>query len=171
MHRTFATLQRFWQPTILFHFIQMQKVPDESKVEQIQKILGRIDHDKDGNLKVDDVVRIMEEIGKETVALNEKQIDELMELINKEDQIENEQKIEKALAKQHAAAQLSSEEAEQLRDLNVKTVSAKTSIDGVDKEELTDKKTKVLLDGDDESKEKHPSKVGGSGTSQNPKTG
>lgn len=146
----------------------MQKVPDNDKVKQIEKMLGRIDNDKDGNLKVDDVLRIMEEIGKESVALNEKQVDELMDLITKEEKIENEQKIEKALAKQQAAAvqQSNDDAAEQLHDLNVKIVKA-----SADTEELTDTKTKVLQDGEDDAKEKHKSKVGGDNGSQSPKTG
>lgn len=77
----------------------MQKVPDEQKVDQISKLLGKIDVDKDGQLKVDDVRRIIEEIGKETVDLSDKQVDELIDLIGKEEQFENEEKIEKALAK------------------------------------------------------------------------
>lgn len=36
----------------------MQKVPDESKFEQIYKMLGKIDLDKDGQLKVDDVLKV-----------------------------------------------------------------------------------------------------------------
>lgn len=37
----------------------MQKVSDESKVEQIIKLLARIDDDKDGKLKVDDVLKVI----------------------------------------------------------------------------------------------------------------
>lgn len=102
----------------------MQKLPDEPKLQQIHKMLGKIDVDKDGQLKVDDVLKvniflfclspipfsfinktyppisqIIATIGKENVNLNETQIDELIELITKEETLENEEKIEKALAK------------------------------------------------------------------------
>lgn len=116
----------------------MQKVPDEQKVEQIQKLLGKIDVDKDGQLKVDDVLRVIEEIGKETVNLTDKQVDELIDLIGKEEQIENEEKIEKALAKSI--------------EVEARTKAAN--------EVLSDKSTKVLTDDaklDDKSKP--PSKV------------
>lgn len=114
----------------------MQKVPDEQKVEQIHKLLGKIDIDKDGQLKVDDVRRIIEEIGKESVNLTEKQVDELIDLIGKEEQIENEQKIEKALAKS--------------QEVDRQAIS----------EELTDKSTKVLTDETNpDDKSKQPSKV------------
>lgn len=149
---------------------QMQKVPNESKVVQIQKMLGRIDDDKDGHLKVDDVLRIIQEIGKESVALNEKQVDELMELITKEEKIENEQKIEKALAKsleeerklKEAAAAASKSECELLRDARVKVLDAQRN----SAEELTDKATKVLKcdkatkPTDGQGDDKQPSKVG-----------
>jgi len=78
---------------------KMQKLPDEPKLQQIHKMLGKIDIDKDGQLKVDDVLKIIATIGKENVNLNETQIDELIELITKEETLENEEKIEKALAK------------------------------------------------------------------------
>lgn len=136
----------------------MQKVPDESKLEQIQKMLGRIDDDKDGHLKVDDVVRIVQEIGKESVALNEKQVDELMELINKEDELENEQKIEKALAK---SLEESKRAAEELSDKATTVLVEKRA-----GETLSDAGTKVLDADKTDSKtgDKPPTKVGRSGT-------
>lgn len=117
----------------------MQKVPDEQKVDQIQKLLGKIDIDKDGQLKVDDVLRIIEAIGKETVNLTDKQVDELIDLIGKEEQIENEEKIEKALAK----------------SIEVERQAANNEV-------LTDKSTKVLTTDDakqDDATTKPPSKV------------
>lgn len=77
----------------------MQKIPDESKMDLITKMLDKIDSDKDGQLKVDDVLKIIEAIGKDSVNLSEKQLDELIDLISKEEYLENEDKIEKALAK------------------------------------------------------------------------
>lgn len=38
---------------------KMQKVSDESKLEQINKMLSKIDADKDGQLQVDDVLKVM----------------------------------------------------------------------------------------------------------------
>ncbi|CAO1404525.1 unnamed protein product [Diamesa tonsa] len=78
---------------------KIQKVSDESVLEQIQKVLGRIDDDKDGHLKVEDVLKVIETIGKENVQLNQKQLNEVIDLLDKEEFIETENKIEKALAK------------------------------------------------------------------------
>lgn len=68
-------------------------------MDLITKMLDKIDSDKDGQLKVDDVLKIIEAIGKDSVNLSEKQLDELIDLISKEEYLENEEKIEKALAK------------------------------------------------------------------------
>lgn len=38
---------------------QMQKVTDQSKMDQISTFLERIDDDRDGHLKVDDVLKVI----------------------------------------------------------------------------------------------------------------
>lgn len=38
---------------------KMQKVSDEAKLEQINKMLSKIDADQDGQLKVDDVLKVV----------------------------------------------------------------------------------------------------------------
>lgn len=37
---------------------KIRNIPDDSKMSQIQHILGRLDDDFDGQLKVDDVVKV-----------------------------------------------------------------------------------------------------------------
>ncbi|XP_055691371.1 mitochondrial proton/calcium exchanger protein [Lutzomyia longipalpis] len=83
---------------------KIQKVDDDSKIHQIYGILGKLDDDRDGRLKVDDVLKVMEMIAKDNVKLSEKQFDELLELIAKEEILGNEDKIEKEMNKQLAAA-------------------------------------------------------------------
>lgn len=39
-------------------FFKIQKVPDISRAEHIEKILGKIDDDHDGKIKVDDVLKV-----------------------------------------------------------------------------------------------------------------
>ncbi|XP_031633656.1 mitochondrial proton/calcium exchanger protein [Contarinia nasturtii] len=95
---------------------KMQKVTDHSKMDQISTFLERIDDDRDGQLKVDDVLKIFETIGTENIKLNSKQIDELLDLITKEEYLENEEKIQKALEK-------SKEEREQRQSQNKSTYS------------------------------------------------
>lgn len=43
----------------LMHSIKsLQKVPDEAKLKLIQDVLGRLDDDFDGQLKIDDVLKV-----------------------------------------------------------------------------------------------------------------
>ncbi|KAI5637702.1 LETM1-like protein domain-containing protein [Phthorimaea operculella] len=89
----------------LMHSIKsLQKVPDEAKLKLIQDVLGRLDDDFDGQLKVDDVLKMLEIIGNEHVHLSEKQMAELIELLDKEEILEVESRIQKALDKAAAAA-------------------------------------------------------------------
>ncbi|CAH2084950.1 unnamed protein product [Euphydryas editha] len=84
----------------LMHSIKsLQKVPDEAKLKLIQDVLGRLDDDFDGQLKIDDVLKMLEIIGNENVNLSEKQMAELIELLDKEEILEVENKIQKALEK------------------------------------------------------------------------
>ncbi|XP_026498551.1 mitochondrial proton/calcium exchanger protein [Vanessa tameamea] len=89
----------------LMHSIKsLQKVPDEAKLKLIQDVLGRLDDDFDGQLKIDDVLKMLEIIGNENVNLSEKQMAELIELLDKEEILEVESKIQKALDKAANAA-------------------------------------------------------------------
>ncbi|GAB0099446.1 Mitochondrial proton/calcium exchanger protein [Sergentomyia squamirostris] len=83
---------------------KIQKVDDDAKLHQIYGILGKLDDDRDGRLKVDDVLKVMEMIAKDNVKLNEKQFDELVELMAKEEILDHEEKIEKEINRQIAAA-------------------------------------------------------------------
>ncbi|XP_038214087.1 mitochondrial proton/calcium exchanger protein [Zerene cesonia] len=89
----------------LMHSIKsLQKVPNEAKLKLIQDVLGRLDDDFDGQLKIDDVLKMLEIIGNENVNLSEKQMAELIELLDKEEILEVESKIQKALDKAASAA-------------------------------------------------------------------
>lgn len=80
-----------------------ENVIDKSRLSDIKKLLLKIDDDCDGALKVEDVLKLIDVIGKENVKLSGKQIDELIDLLDKEEVLEVESKIEKALQeeKQH----------------------------------------------------------------------
>ncbi|XP_066145415.1 mitochondrial proton/calcium exchanger protein isoform X1 [Euwallacea fornicatus] len=84
---------------------KIKDVPDQSRLEKISSVLRKMDDDHDGSLKIDDVLKVIEIIGKENVKLNSKQVDELIELIDKEEILEVEDKIEKALQKDKEAKQ------------------------------------------------------------------
>nr|CAD7257073.1 unnamed protein product [Timema shepardi] len=79
---------------------QIQKIPDESLVNRIAEVLEQMDVDKDGAIRVDHVLKVLEVVGKENVKLNKKQMDELLDLLKKEEVIELEDQIAKALEKE-----------------------------------------------------------------------
>lgn len=113
-------------------------------MDQIAAFLKQIDDDHDGQLKVDDVLKVIfilevaeisdliichsipmqifETIGKENINLNSRQIDELLDLISKEEYLENEEKIQKALEKskdeieQRQQEELQSKSADKVQD-------------------------------------------------------
>lgn len=85
---------------IMMAIRKIKDVPDESRLNQIANVLAKMDDDRDGSIKIEDVLKVIEFIGKENVHLNPKQIDELVELLDKEEIIEVEDKIERALAKE-----------------------------------------------------------------------
>ncbi|XP_058822009.1 mitochondrial proton/calcium exchanger protein isoform X2 [Topomyia yanbarensis] len=105
---------------------KIQQIPDDSRLDQISKILGKIDDDHDGHIKVEDVLKVIETIGKENVKLNAKQVDELIDLLDKEEVLEAEDKIEKALSKSLEAKEKQKEqeskEKEKLIELQDKAI-------------------------------------------------
>lgn len=86
---------------------KLKQTSDESKLTQIVNVLSKLDTDKDGVITVDEVLKVVEAIGRENVKLNEKQLEELIALLDKEQLLEAEDKIEKALAKSQEEAKKS----------------------------------------------------------------
>ncbi|KAL1505373.1 hypothetical protein ABEB36_004956 [Hypothenemus hampei] len=110
---------------------KIKDVPDLSRLEKISKVLRKMDDDHDGSLKIDDVLKVIEIIGKENVKLSSKQVDELIELIDKEEILEVEDKIEKALLKDKEA-----KAAEKLLLDEKKAAESATEQPTFDKEEI-----------------------------------
>ncbi|KAG7201202.1 hypothetical protein KM043_003989 [Ampulex compressa] len=84
---------------------KIQNVPDEHRLQRITEILGKIDDDRDGAIKIEDVLKVVEIIGKEDIKLSKKQVNELIELIDKEEILEAEDQIQKALQKESQTAE------------------------------------------------------------------
>ncbi|KZC12823.1 LETM1 and EF-hand domain-containing protein anon-60Da, mitochondrial [Dufourea novaeangliae] len=79
---------------------QIQNVPDEHRLRRIAEILAKIDDDRDGSIKIEDVLKVVELIGKEDIKLSKNQVHELIELIDKEEILEVEEQIQKSLQKE-----------------------------------------------------------------------
>ncbi|XP_018376231.1 PREDICTED: LETM1 domain-containing protein LETM2, mitochondrial isoform X1 [Trachymyrmex cornetzi] len=115
---------------------QIQSVPDEHRLKRIAEILGKIDDDRDGAIKIEDVLKVVELIGKEDVNLSKEQVDELIELMDKEEVLEVEEQIQKSLEKNSKTSQTE----ENIKATHKSTVPATpvTTEPGYGKEELVD---------------------------------
>ncbi|XP_043670521.1 mitochondrial proton/calcium exchanger protein [Vespula pensylvanica] len=133
----------------------IQNVPDEHRLKIIAEILGKIDDDRDGAIKIEDVLKVVELIGKEDVKLNKKQLDELIDMMDKEEILEADEQIKKILQKENAATQ----------ELPVSSVSMKptTKEENLAKEELKDDiyepKKKFKISSIDESSTEKPTEI------------
>lgn len=70
-----------------------------SSLERLTEVLSKMDADRDGIVRVDVLLKMLELVGNEKVKLNKKQVDELIELIDKEEAIEMDESIYRALKK------------------------------------------------------------------------
>lgn len=100
---------------------KLQKTSDETRLKQIEKVLSKIDADKDGLITVDEVLNVVEAISRENVNLSDKQIEELVTLLDKENIIEAEERLEKAIAKSIKLAE------KQIKDQQKQVEEQKTS--------------------------------------------
>lgn len=120
---------------------QIQNVPDEHRLRRIAEILGKIDDDRDGAIKIEDVLKVVELIGKEDVKLSKKQVDELIELMDKEEILEVEEQIQKALKKEPPSSSSSSTPSEEAKCVPPKSPVPATPVTkekGYGKEELNE---------------------------------
>ncbi|XP_040169377.1 mitochondrial proton/calcium exchanger protein isoform X1 [Anopheles arabiensis] len=126
---------------------KIQNVTDDSRLDQISKILGKIDDDQDGQIKVEDVLKVIETIGKENVKLNAKQVDELIDLLDKEEELEAEDKIEKALTKSLEAKEKQKEQKEKEKEKLLELTDKATDLSSLAPPPSPTDPTKQLDDG------------------------
>ncbi|KAL2712535.1 mitochondrial proton/calcium exchanger protein, partial [Vespula squamosa] len=133
----------------------IQNVPDEHRLKIIAEILGKIDDDRDGAIKIEDVLKVVELIGKEDVKLNKKQLDELIDMMDKEEILEADEQIKKILQKENTVTQ----------ELPVSSISITptTKEEKLAKEELKDDiyepKKKFKISPIDESSTEKPAEI------------
>lgn len=86
---------------------KLQTQPDAERLQKIAVVLAKMDDDHDGIVKVDDVLQVIELIGKEDVKLSSKQVNEIILLLEKEESLEFAEKIEKVVEReeQHKKAE------------------------------------------------------------------
>lgn len=82
---------------------RIQKVPDK---DRIAKIVELLDEDRDGSINQEDVLRVLDLIGRENVNLSDKRMGEILNMVQKEALLEE---VEKAEAQLESAAKLASD--------------------------------------------------------------
>ncbi|KAK9509167.1 hypothetical protein O3M35_006542 [Rhynocoris fuscipes] len=83
---------------------------DVSRLERIKEILSKMDADRDGAVRVDVVLKMLDLVGNENVKLSKKQVDELIALIDKEEVLQVVQECEKKKEDERKAAILANTE-------------------------------------------------------------
>jgi len=79
---------------------RIQKVPDK---ERVAKIVELLDEDRDGSINQEDVLRVLDLIGRENVKLSDKRMDEILSMVQRESLLEE---VEKAEAQLESAAKV-----------------------------------------------------------------
>ncbi|XP_014216786.1 mitochondrial proton/calcium exchanger protein [Copidosoma floridanum] len=82
----------------------VQNVPDNHRLARITEILGEIDDDGDGAIRIEDVLKVVGLISKEDIKLSKTQLNEFIKLLEKEEVLEVEEQIHKALEKESSSA-------------------------------------------------------------------
>ncbi|KAJ8317442.1 hypothetical protein KUTeg_005346 [Tegillarca granosa] len=76
---------------------RLQKVPNDTK---LQKIVQVLDEDKDGNIDVTHVLKVIELLGRENVKLSHSQISEVINLLKQETLLEEEERLKEKQVKE-----------------------------------------------------------------------
>lgn len=117
---------------------QIQNIPDEHRLKRMAEILGKIDDDHDGAIKIEDVLKVVELIGKEDVKLSKEQMDELIELMDKEEVLEVEEQMQKSLERDLKKGGFKEEETMKATHKSTVPATPVTTEPRVGKEELMD---------------------------------
>ncbi|XP_033757274.1 mitochondrial proton/calcium exchanger protein-like isoform X2 [Pecten maximus] len=82
---------------LLLALKRLQKVPNETRLQRIAEVL---DEDKDGNIDVGHVLKVIELLARENVKLSPTQVTDVIDLLKKESMIEEEEKAKEKQEKQ-----------------------------------------------------------------------
>uniref|UniRef100_A0A6Q2XCG0 Mitochondrial proton/calcium exchanger protein n=1 Tax=Esox lucius TaxID=8010 RepID=A0A6Q2XCG0_ESOLU len=78
---------------------QIQNIPEH----KLQSIADALDENKDGQIDIDDVIKLVELIDKEDIDINTSQVAEIMVMLQKEERLQKEEKAKEKAQKEQAA--------------------------------------------------------------------
>ncbi|XP_064420389.1 mitochondrial proton/calcium exchanger protein isoform X2 [Latimeria chalumnae] len=77
---------------------QIQKIPED----KLQRIAEALDENKDGQIDIDDVIKVVELIDKEDIDISTNQVADIMELLQKEEKVVEQEKAKEKAEKEKA---------------------------------------------------------------------
>lgn len=80
---------------------QLQQASNESNEAQVLDIINQFDHNKDGFIEADEILKALEFVGNENVQISKKYFKEILDLVRKEHFIQAKERFE-AKAKQQS---------------------------------------------------------------------
>ena len=80
---------------------QLQQASNESNEAQVLDIINQFDHNKDGFIEADEILKALELVGNENVQISKKYLKEILDLVRKEHFIQAKERFE-AKAKQQS---------------------------------------------------------------------
>ncbi|CAL4090637.1 unnamed protein product, partial [Meganyctiphanes norvegica] len=131
---------------LITHMSHVSKAPDISKVEMIRSVLERMDEDKDGAVKVEHVMRVLELMTADKVGISPKLFEEVIEMMAKEQQMETTKLIARALESnvdqpEPPVVEVSSAESTSFIDPSTTTDSSTVESTSYDEPSITNKIT------------------------------
>ncbi|CAF5185142.1 unnamed protein product [Rotaria magnacalcarata] len=78
---------------------ELQKVSNKSTDIQVWDLINQFDHNKDGFIEVDEILKALEIIGNEKVKISKKHLKEIIDVVRKEHIVEEKEKKEELVAK------------------------------------------------------------------------
>ncbi|XP_023218269.1 mitochondrial proton/calcium exchanger protein-like [Centruroides sculpturatus] len=91
---------------------RIQKISDDTRLQRIADVLEKMDEDHDGAVEIENVLKVIELIGKENVKVTSTQMNDILEMLKKEESLETAEKLRKQQERQ----------AENLNDLTQETL-------------------------------------------------
>ena len=98
---------------------QLQQASNESNEAQILDIINQLDHNKDGFIEADEILKALELVGNENVQISKKYLKEILDLVRKEHFIQAKEKFEAKAKQQSILNSVSNLDKSQMQTKNI----------------------------------------------------
>lgn len=98
---------------------QLQQASNESNEAQVLDIINQFDHNKDGFIEADEILKALELVGNENVQISKKYLKEILDLVRKEHFIQAKEKFEAKAKQQSILNSVSNLDKSQMQTKNI----------------------------------------------------